>query len=85
VTDLSKQLKEHFEHGAPLGGGLNGMHERDTVSAPGGSMTPSTARAKDGTLLTMRQHDLVNTANVALVRAGAEARRGPGRRLPPGP
>jgi hypothetical protein len=70
VADLSKHLKEHFEHGVPFGGGLNGMHARDTVSAPGTS-TPSAPRVQGCTLT---QHDLVNTANVALVGGALSTR-----------
>jgi len=57
VTDLSKQLKEQFESG---GSATNDAARQGEAQA---------SRSASGAALT--QHDLVNTANVALVSSGA--------------
>ena len=65
VTDLSKQLKEQFAS-ASTGGSGEGARDGTAGGAP--------RRDSSGNMASLTQHDLVNTANVALVRA---ARLGP--------
>jgi hypothetical protein len=59
ITDLSKQLKEQFESGGSGGSGGGG------AGSDGGKDGNMSARSASAAALT--QHDLVNTANVALV------------------
>lgn len=72
---MSKQLKEHFEHGMPFGG------KPPEKEPSAGAVTPRTAGKAGAACL--KQHDLVNTANVALVRAQARARVASARVAPP--
>jgi hypothetical protein len=63
VTEMAKELTEHFE----AGGGNGGVHGA-AAGADRGDGGVSASRAASGVALT--QHDLVNTANVALVGGG---------------
>ncbi|KIZ01524.1 hypothetical protein MNEG_6435 [Monoraphidium neglectum] len=75
VTEMSKQLKQHFENGMPFGGKPK---EPETSASGGGVTSPrsAAARASGGAFLT--QHDLVNTANVAQVLQAGEFKLKPG-------
>ncbi|GBF95236.1 hypothetical protein Rsub_07951 [Raphidocelis subcapitata] len=69
VTDLSKQLKEQF---ATASTGGSGEGARDSTA--GGVVR----RDSTGNMASLTQHDLVNTANVALVLQAGEFKMKPG-------
>ncbi|KIZ07269.1 hypothetical protein MNEG_0682 [Monoraphidium neglectum] len=71
VTEMAKELTEHFEAGGG-NGGVNGA----AAGADRGDGGVSASRAASGVALT--QHDLVNTANVALVLQAGEFKLRPG-------
>lgn len=69
VTDLSKQLKEQFAS-ASTGGSGEGARDGTAGGAP--------RRDSSGNMASLTQHDLVNTANVALVLQAGEFKMKPG-------
>lgn len=77
VSDMSKQLRNAFEKGMPFGG--IGVHpDLDKSGRGAAAMAASAAPAGPTRASGVKEHDLVNTANVAQVLQAGEFRLRPG-------